>query len=75
MSATIDQPMDQTLNPGPSSPNNTIGLGYSNDKHLLAAGSDEETDATQEGDLSALLSESEEEKESPEMPFCWADDE
>ncbi len=68
MSATIDQPMDQTPNPGPSFPNTTIGLGCSNVDHLLAAGSDEETDATQEDDLSALLSESEEEKESPENP-------
>ncbi len=65
MSATIDQPIDQTSNPGPSSPNTTIGLGCSNDEHLLAASSDEETDATQEDDLPALLSESEEEKESP----------
>jgi hypothetical protein len=47
MSATIDQPMDTTINPGPSSPDDTIELGCSTD--LLAAGSDEEeTDVTPE---------------------------
>jgi hypothetical protein len=74
MSATIDQPMDQTINPGPSCPNDTIELGCSSDDHLLAAGSDEETDATQEDDLSALMSECEEEKEPPETPLRWADE-
>jgi hypothetical protein len=69
MSATIDQPMDQTSNPGPSFSNETIKLGCSNVDTLLAAGSDEETDTTQENDLLALLSKSEEEKESPEKPF------
>jgi hypothetical protein len=74
MSVTMDQPMDQTSNPGPSSPNKTIELGCGNIDTLLAADSDEETDATQEDDLSALLSKSEEEKETPEKPLNWAED-
>jgi hypothetical protein len=74
MSATMDQPMDQTSNPGPSSPNKNIELGCCNVDTLLAEDWDEETDATQEDDLSALLSESEEEMESPEKPFNWAYD-
>jgi hypothetical protein len=76
MSVTMDQPMDQTTDPGPSSsPNDTIELGCSNDD-LLAADSDDETQATQ--DDHHLLSESEEEdKVSPEEPLStrWADDE
>jgi hypothetical protein len=63
---TDDQPMDQTIDPGPSSsPNDTIELGCSPDE-LLAADSDVETEVTQEDDH--LLSESEEETESPEEP-------
>jgi hypothetical protein len=77
MSITTDQPMDETANPaGPfSSPDNTIELGCSNDDHLLAAASDkEETDAP--GD-DHVLSDSEEEKKSPEDPLTigWSDDE
>jgi tRNA-binding EMAP/Myf-like protein len=76
MSVTMDQPMDQNTDPGPSSsPNDTIELGCSNDD-LLAADSDDETQATQ--DDHHLLSESEEEdKVSPEEPLStrWADDE
>jgi hypothetical protein len=68
--------MNQTSNPGPSSLNETIELGCSNVDTLLAAGSDEETDATQEEDLSAFLPESEEEKDLPaEKPFSWVDNE
>jgi hypothetical protein len=66
--------MEQTSSP-PSSPNNNTELGCGNVDTLLATDSDEETDATLEEDLSGLLSESEEEKESPELPLNWADDE
>ena len=76
MSVTIDQPMDHTTDPGPSSsPNDTITLDLGCSE-LLAADSDEETEATQEDHH--LLSESkEEDKESPEEPLStrWADDE
>lgn len=70
MSVT-DQPMEPPPNPGPSSaddPNASV-IGQIN--NLWAADSDEETDATQDQEL--LLSESEEEKKSPELPFNWAD--
>ena len=75
MSVTLDQPMDHTTDPGPSSPSDHIELGCSTDELLLAADSDEETEATQED--AHLLSESEGEKESPEEPLRtrWADDE
>ena len=75
MSVTVDQPMDQDIDQGPSSPpSDTIELGCSNDD-LLAADSDEEADDTQGDDH--LLSESEEETEPPpeEATTRWADDE
>jgi hypothetical protein len=66
MSVTIDQPMDHTTDPGPSSsPSDTIELGCS---ELLAADSDEETEVIPDDDH--LLSESEEETELPEVPTC-----
>jgi hypothetical protein len=74
---TGDQPMDETANPGPSSsPDNTIELGCSNNDHLLAADSGEEETDEPPGD-SHLLSDSEEEKKSPEDPLTisWSDDE
>ena len=73
MSVTLGQPMEQSTSPGPSSHNNTIELGCGNVDQLLAADSEEETDETQDEDH--LLSESEEEKESPEKPLSWAEDE
>jgi hypothetical protein len=74
MSVT-DQPLEPSSNPGPSSTDdqNESVIGQIN--NLLAEDSDEETDATQDEDLSAMLSESKEEKESPELPFNLADDE
>ena len=76
MSVTVDQPMDQDIDPEPSSPpSDTIELGCSNDD-LLAADSEEETEVTQDDDH--LLSESEEETEPPpEEPTVtrWEDDE
>jgi hypothetical protein len=71
MSVTVDQPMDQDIDPGPSSsPSDTIELGCS---ELLAADSDEVTEVTPDDDH--LLSESEEETELPEVPTCtrWSD--
>ena len=76
MSVTVDQPMDHTTNPRPSSPSDHIELGCSSDEHLLAADSDEETEATQDDDH--LLSESEDdEKKLPEEPLktSWSEDE
>ena len=75
MSVTLNQPIDQTTDPRPSSPDDHIELGCSSDEHLLAADSEEETEATQEDDH--LLSESEDdEKKLPEEPLktIWSDD-
>jgi hypothetical protein len=67
--------MDHTTDPRPSSPSDHIELGCSSNKQLLAADSDEETEATQEDNH--LLSESEdEEKKLPEesLKTSWSDD-
>jgi hypothetical protein len=70
-----DQPMEPTPIPGPSSTNDHSEsvLGLIN--NLLTEDSEAELDNDTDEDLSGLLSESEDEKESPKLPLNWAEDE
>jgi hypothetical protein len=65
MSVTTDQPLENQLNPEPSSVDEQSELVISQINNPLANNSD--------ADMTELLSGSEDEEETPDPPFNWAD--